>query len=174
MHAAQGKIFPQLWHVGSVRQHHHCHNQGVDNPKAECCFEGPVPGYAPSAIPHPYVENAEIPHEMSHTDIADVIKAFAHAAKDAKSLGFDGVEIHGAHGYLIDQFFWERTNKRNDQYGGKTLAERTRFAVELVEAVRAGFINRLTITAPAAQAVAMMNRGCVGGIAALPPIQPTT
>jgi 2,4-dienoyl-CoA reductase-like NADH-dependent reductase (Old Yellow Enzyme family) len=51
-------------------------------------------------------------------------------------LGFDAVEIHGAHGYLIDQFFWHPTNQRTDSYGGKTLAARTRFAVELIQAVR--------------------------------------
>lgn len=93
-------------------------------------------GYAASAIAHPYVANAEIPHEMSVQDIKEVIEAFARAARDAQMLGFDGVEIHGAHGYLIDQFFWDYTNKRTDQYGGKTLAERTRFAMELVQAVR--------------------------------------
>lgn len=136
VHKEGGKIFPQLWHVGSVRQIHHCHTSGVDNPKGECIHEGKVPGYAPTAIAHPYVENAEVPHEMSVQDIKEVIEAFAHAARDAKMLGFDGVEIHGAHGYLIDQFFWDHTNKRTDQYGGKTLAERTRFAVELVQAVR--------------------------------------
>jgi 2,4-dienoyl-CoA reductase-like NADH-dependent reductase (Old Yellow Enzyme family) len=136
VHAAGGKIFPQLWHVGSVRQRHKCHNQGADNPQKKCGFENRIPGYAPSAVPHPYVEEAEIPYEMTLSDIKQVIDAFAQAAKDAQRLGFDGVEIHGAHGYLIDQFFWEYTNKRDDQYGGKTLAERTRFAVELITAVR--------------------------------------
>ena len=54
---------------------------------------------------------------------------------DAQRLGFDGVEIHGAHGYLIDQFFWAGTNQRADEYGGD-LVSRTRFAVEIIEAVR--------------------------------------
>ncbi len=136
VHEAGGKIFPQLWHVGSVRQTHACHNPGADNPQASCCCEGKIPGYAPSPIPHPYVEKAEVPREMTQQDINDVIAAFAQGARDAKSLGFDGVELHGAHGYLIDQFFWDHTNKRSDQYGGKTLAERTRFAVEIIQAVR--------------------------------------
>jgi len=136
VHTAGGKIFPQLWHVGSVRQHHRCHNEGVDNPKAECCYENRIPGYAPSAVPHPYVEGAEIPHEMTLNDISEIIQAFVQAAQDAKMLGFDGVEIHGAHGYLIDQFFWSYTNKRTDKYGGATLAKRTRFAVELLQATR--------------------------------------
>lgn len=136
VHAAGGKIFPQLWHVGSVRQIHRTHNGGADNPTAQCCYEKNIPGYAPSPVPHPYVEGAEIPHEMTHQDIAEVIQAFATAAKHAKDIGFDGVEIHGAHGYLIDQFFWSRTNTRSDQYGGRTLADRTRFAVEVIEAIR--------------------------------------
>lgn len=137
VHTAGGFIFPQLWHVGSVRQQKKHQNQGVDNPKHCCeCDHAEIPGYGPSAIPHPYVKSAETPRELSQKDIEDIIKAYAKAAKDAKDVGFDGVEIHGAHGYLIDQFFWESTNKRVDQYGGKTLTERTRFAVEVIKAVR--------------------------------------
>jgi len=74
---------------------------------------------------------------MTAEDIQDTIKAFADAAKSAKDLGFDALEIHGAHGYLIDQFFWDGTNNRTDEYGGKTLKERSRFAVEVVKAMRA-------------------------------------
>lgn len=136
VHEVGGKIFPQLWHVGSVRQTHRTQNGGVDNPQALCCYEKNIPGYAPSPVPHPYVADAEIPHEMTHQDIKDVQQAFVKAAKEAKDLGFDGIEIHGAHGYLIDQFFWDYTNRRTDQYGGKTLAERTRFAVEIIQAIR--------------------------------------
>jgi len=73
---------------------------------------------------------------MSESDIADTIAAFGRAAADAKRLGFDCVEIHGAHGYLIDQFFWEGTNERTDSYGGKTLSERSRFAVEVIKELR--------------------------------------
>ena len=72
---------------------------------------------------------------MTQQDINEVIGAFAQAAKDAKAVGFDAVEIHGAHGYLIDQFFWADTNVRDDQYGGD-LAERSRFAIEVIKAVR--------------------------------------
>ena len=136
VHGAGGKIFPQLWHVGSVRQSHQCANKGKDNPQGVCTCETPVPGYAPSAVPHPSVPTGEIPHEMTLKDIQEVIAAFAQGAEDAQRLGFDGVEIHGAHGYLIDQFFWEYTNKRSDLYGGKTLVERTRFAVEIIRAIR--------------------------------------
>jgi 2,4-dienoyl-CoA reductase-like NADH-dependent reductase (Old Yellow Enzyme family) len=72
---------------------------------------------------------------MSQSDIDAVIAAFAQGARDAQELGFDGVELHGAHGYLIDQFFWEGTNRRSDRYGGD-LVSRTRFAVEIIQAVR--------------------------------------
>ena len=74
-------------------------------------------------------------HVMTQQDIDDVVRAFAEGARDAQRLGFDAVEIHGAHGYLIDQFFWEGTNQRTDGYGG-SMAARGRFAVEVIEACR--------------------------------------
>jgi 2,4-dienoyl-CoA reductase-like NADH-dependent reductase (Old Yellow Enzyme family) len=74
---------------------------------------------------------------MTEEDIADTVAAFAQAAADAKRVGFDTVEIHGAHGYLIDQFFWSGTNTRADRYGGATIKERSRLAGEVVAAIRA-------------------------------------
>lgn len=137
VHAAGGKIFPQLWHVGSVRQRTDHENQGADNPKHCChCNHPEVPGYGPSPVPHPYVENAEVPQTLTQQDIDEIINAYANAAKDAKQIGFDGLELHAAHGYLIDQFFWDATNQRTDKYGGNTLADRAQFAVEVVRAVR--------------------------------------
>ncbi|MFB5763834.1 NADH:flavin oxidoreductase [Paenibacillus medicaginis] len=73
--------------------------------------------------------------DYTEEDIAAIVEAFAQAAADAKRIGFDGIELHGAHGYLIDQFFWEQTNPRTDRYGGD-MVERTRFAVEVIEACR--------------------------------------
>jgi 2,4-dienoyl-CoA reductase-like NADH-dependent reductase (Old Yellow Enzyme family) len=73
---------------------------------------------------------------MTQRDLDDVIAAFAEAAADAERIGFDGVELHGAHGYLVDQFLWAHTNRRTDAYGGDPVA-RTRFAAEIVAAVRA-------------------------------------
>ncbi len=122
VHGAGGLIVPQLWHVGSVRQ------RGMEP-------DPDVPGHGPSAVPHPGVENGEAPVEMDEADIAEVIDAFARAAAGAMEAGFDGVEIHGAHGYLIDQFFWERTNHRTDRWGGD-LAGRSRFGLEIVHSVR--------------------------------------
>jgi 2,4-dienoyl-CoA reductase-like NADH-dependent reductase (Old Yellow Enzyme family) len=82
---------------------------------------------------------------MSEQEVRDTIQAYGDAAGEAKRLGFDTVEIHGAHGYLIDEFFWEATNQREDSYGGKTLPERSRFAVEVVEAVRRAVGAEFTI-----------------------------
>ena len=73
---------------------------------------------------------------MSDSAVADTIAAFARAAADAMALGFDTVELHGAHGYLIDQYFWSGTNLRADAYGGSAIGERTRFAAEIIAAVR--------------------------------------
>ena len=120
VHGAGGLIFPQLWHVGMVF-----------GPPYGDLLNGVRP-VGPSGMKRPG-EQAGTP--MSQADIDAVIEAFASAAQTAKALGFDGVELHGAHGYLIDQFFWEGTNRRTDQYGGSIVA-RTRFAVEIIEEVR--------------------------------------
>jgi len=120
VHAEGGRIVPQLWHVGAVRR------LGTE-PDAS------VPGYGPSEK----VKDGQVQvHGMSRDDIREVIAAFAEAARAAQAIGMDGVEIHGAHGYLIDQFFWAASNRRDDEYGGD-LAGRSRFAIELVQAVRA-------------------------------------
>tara|TARA_B110001450_G_scaffold178289_1_gene166547 strand:+ start:2082 stop:3194 length:1113 start_codon:yes stop_codon:yes gene_type:complete len=120
VHGAGGKIAPQLWHVGAVR-------------KAGVLPEGDVPGYGPSGMNMPGKVNR---HVMTQQDIDDVVQAFAQGAADAKAIGCDAVELHGAHGYLIDQFFWEGTNQRGDKYGG-SMEKRGRFAVEVIKAVRA-------------------------------------
>ncbi|GIP56797.1 NADH:flavin oxidoreductase [Paenibacillus woosongensis] len=74
-------------------------------------------------------------NDYSESEIKAIIQAFSEAAFEAKRLGFDGIELHGAHGYLIDQFFWEETNRRRDQYGGD-FVERTRFGAEVISACR--------------------------------------
>jgi 2,4-dienoyl-CoA reductase-like NADH-dependent reductase (Old Yellow Enzyme family) len=72
---------------------------------------------------------------MTQKDIDAAIEGYAQAAGSARDIGFDGIELHGAHGYLIDQFFWEKTNQRTDRYGGDLVA-RTRFAVDAIREVR--------------------------------------
>jgi 2,4-dienoyl-CoA reductase-like NADH-dependent reductase (Old Yellow Enzyme family) len=120
VHSDGGVMAPQLWHMGVVAP-----KNSAWLPPAP--FEGPSGYVAPGKIGGV---------AMTEHDIAETIRAFAEAAAQAKALGFDAVEIHGAHGYLIDQFFWHPTNQRTDSYGGDSLAERTRFAVELIRAVR--------------------------------------
>ena len=120
VHAAGGKIAPQLWHVGAIRR------PGI-------MPGGDTPGHSPSGMAKPGKVTG---HVMTQDDIDNVVAAFAQAAADAKEIGFDAIELHGAHGYLIDQFFWDGTNQRTDGYGGD-LAQRSRFALEIVRAVRA-------------------------------------
>ncbi len=122
VHAAGGKMAPQLWHVGAVP------DRAADPAK-------PVPYDSPSGLQAP---GKQLGQPMSDADVADTIAAFAQAAADAERLGFDAVELHGAHGYLIDQFFWQGTNQREaGAHGGPTIAERSRFAAEIIAAVRA-------------------------------------
>jgi 2,4-dienoyl-CoA reductase-like NADH-dependent reductase (Old Yellow Enzyme family) len=78
---------------------------------------------------------AKVSEPLSEAEVTSLVDAYAQAAADAMRLGFDGIELHAAHGYLIDQFFWDRTNRRADRYGGDSVA-RTRFAVEVVRACR--------------------------------------
>jgi 2,4-dienoyl-CoA reductase-like NADH-dependent reductase (Old Yellow Enzyme family) len=121
VHGAGGVMAPQLWHVGAAR------NRGTD-------WVAPPPVDSPSGLSSPGKKFGE---PMSDAAIADTITAFARAAADAKALGFDAIELHGAHGYLIDQFFWAGTNQRTDRYGGATIIERGQFAAEILRAVRA-------------------------------------
>lgn len=121
VHAAGGKIVPQLWHIGMVRS-------AGEPPYAN------APAIGPSGIRLDGTEGTG--KAMTQADLDDVIAAFAEAAAAAERIGFDGVELHGAHGYLIDQFLWSGTNRRADEYGGDLVA-RTKFAAEIVAAVRA-------------------------------------
>lgn len=121
VHAAGGKMGPQIWHVGSV-----------GNPFNDWAPETGIEG--PSGLAAPSTPRGDA---MSDEAIADTIAAYAKAAADSKRLGFDTVEIHGAHGYLLDQFFWEGTNQRPDQFNGASIKERSRFAAEVVKAIRA-------------------------------------
>lgn len=119
VHAAGGKIAPQLWHMGMLRK------PGT-GPNPEGSSDGPS-GLSASG--------KAVAKPMTDGDIADTIAAFADAAAMAKEIGFDAIELHGAHGYLLDQFFWEQANRRTDNYGGD-LVKRTRFTCEVLQAVR--------------------------------------
>lgn len=117
--AVGGHIMPQLWHQGVVR------HPGT-GPYPE------QPSMSPSGLAK---KDKKVAEPMSDADVADVIAGFANSARYAQELGFDGVELHGAHGYLIDQFFWDGTNERSDRYGG-SLADRANFAADITRAVR--------------------------------------
>ncbi|UXZ97433.1 alkene reductase [Pseudomonas phytophila] len=125
VHGAGGKIVLQLWHVGRIS--HPSYLNG----------ETPV---APSAIkPEGHVSLVRplsdyvTPRALELEEIADVVEAYRTGAENAKAAGFDGVEIHGANGYLLDQFLQSSTNQRTDQYGG-SLENRARLMLEVVDA----------------------------------------
>jgi 2,4-dienoyl-CoA reductase-like NADH-dependent reductase (Old Yellow Enzyme family) len=120
VHADGAAMAPQFWHVGGIPDHYY--------PNTE-----PAPLESASGLIGPAAKGGR---EMSEEDIADTIESFARAAADAQRLGFDAVELHAAHGYIFDQFFWSVTNLRADRYGGADIVARSRFAVEVCKAVR--------------------------------------
>ncbi|MDD5212543.1 MAG: alkene reductase [Sulfuricurvum sp.] len=127
VHAKGGKIFLQIWHGGRA-----CHpllNNGVQpvSSSAIAIVHGEV--HTPQGM-QPYT----LPRELTIKEIQEIVLGFKQAAINAKEAGFDGVEVHGANGYLIDQFLRDGTNKRTDQYGG-SFENRGRFLFEILEAV---------------------------------------
>jgi N-ethylmaleimide reductase len=126
VHAKGGKIFMQIWHAG--RAAHPANNNGAPIVSSSNL---PLNGEAQTAQgKQPQAK----PHALLESEIAPIVEAFAQAAKNAIAAGFDGVEVHGANGYLIDQFLRDSANQRSDGYGG-TLAQRARFLFEVLTAV---------------------------------------
>lgn len=127
VHENGGVIFLQLWHLGR---------------SSHSSFHNGKPAVAPSAIKinEPYIHTPtgkqphEVPRALETSEIPRVVHDYRQAAERAKSAGFDGVEIHGANGYLIDTFVQSKTNRRTDQYGG-SVENRFRFLKEVVEGV---------------------------------------
>ena len=126
VHAKGGKVFMQIWHAG--RAAHPAMNGGapiVSSSAIGLTGEAQTPeGKLPNAVPH----------ALTETEIAAIVQNFAQAAKNAVAAGFDGVEVHGANGYLIDQFLRDGANQRSDAYGG-TMDKRSRFLFEVLTAV---------------------------------------
>ncbi|SDR74831.1 alkene reductase [Pseudomonas oryzae] len=125
VHAAGGRIFLQLWHVGRISD--------------PCYLDGALP-VAPSAVqPKGHVSLIRpkreyvTPRALETAEIAGIVEAYRQGAANAKAAGFDGVEIHGANGYLLDQFLQDSTNQRSDQYGG-SLENRARLLLEVTDA----------------------------------------
>jgi 2,4-dienoyl-CoA reductase-like NADH-dependent reductase (Old Yellow Enzyme family) len=119
VHEAGGRIASQLWHIGL-------------RPPARSNRNPDTVLIGPSGIGG---DGAVVSEPMTQAAIDDVIEHYGKAAGNAKAVGFDAVELHAGHGYLIDQFFWDRTNKRDDKYGGDFVA-RTRFACEVIAEVK--------------------------------------
>ena len=123
-----GAVIAQLWHCGGFRK------LGMQpNPE--------VPGYTASGLVKP---GKKVAHEMTIKDIKETIDAYASDAKICQDLGFDGVEIHGAHGYLIDNFLWGGTNIREDSYGG-SIGKRSQFVSDIIKAVKENVDNTFIV-----------------------------
>jgi 2,4-dienoyl-CoA reductase-like NADH-dependent reductase (Old Yellow Enzyme family) len=129
VHAAGGRIMPQLWHVGQTDT---VELEGLY--AEERSFEATQVG--PSGMIGKLGSMPTLRGKPADPGVIDeVIDAYATAAQSAHRLGFDGIELHGAHGYLLDQFNWSVTNLRDDRYGGG-ISDRTRFACEVVAEIR--------------------------------------
>ena len=129
VHRAGGRIFLQLWHVGRIS--HPSLQPGGALPVAPSAIAAEGQVFTHSGL-QPFV----VPRPLETREIAGVVAQFEAGARHALAAGFDGVELHAANGYLIDQFLRDGTNRRTDRYGG-SLENRTRFLREVVEAVAA-------------------------------------
>lgn len=136
VHSVGGKMFAQLWHVGRVS---HTSIQ-IDGKAPVSATDKPAQG----AIAFGYEENGEpgfvptsTPRRLTTEEVGRVVADFAQAAENAIAAGFDGVEIHGANGYLIEQFLNPLINDRDDRYSAQNLQDRLRFVFEVVDAVTA-------------------------------------
>jgi 2,4-dienoyl-CoA reductase-like NADH-dependent reductase (Old Yellow Enzyme family) len=126
VHAAGGFTVPELWHVGLIYRGPDLITGG------DIKFRPELGQVSPSGYIAP---DKQVTEGMTQAQIDTVIAAYANGAAMAKKLGFDGIELHGAHGYLIDQFFWSKLNKRTDRYGGDARS-RGRFAAEIITECR--------------------------------------
>jgi 2,4-dienoyl-CoA reductase-like NADH-dependent reductase (Old Yellow Enzyme family) len=122
VHEAGGAMFLQLWHQGAV-------NYGGDA-ESNPAFVA----VSPSGLAHP---GESFGRAATEDDLNSLKRAFVQGALDAEEIGADGVELHAAHGFLLDQFLWPGTNQRTDRYGGPAITERATFVAEVAEAVRA-------------------------------------
>ena len=134
VHGKGGRIFAQLWHCGRV-SHHTLQPNGAA-PPAPSAVQAATESFAHDADGNPARVAADPPRAMTTAEIRETVDDFRCAAANATAGGFDGVEIHSANGYLLDQFLNVNSNRRDDQYGG-ALENRARFVLEVVEAVAA-------------------------------------
>jgi N-ethylmaleimide reductase len=127
VHAAGGRIFLQLWHVGRIS--HPSLQPGGALPVAPSAVAPAGQAWTLDGM-KPYV----VPHALTDGEIAGIVADYRRAAARARQAGFDGVELHGANGYLVDQFLRDKTNQRGDRYGGSAL-NRARFLIEATQAL---------------------------------------
>jgi len=131
VHAAGGRIFLQLWHVGRIS--HPVLQQNNALPVAPSAIRPAGETFTGQGM-QPFVT----PRALETAEIATIVEQYAAATANARAAGFDGVEIHAANGYLIDQFLRDGSNQRNDRYGG-SIGNRCRFMLEVTEAVCAAW-----------------------------------
>jgi N-ethylmaleimide reductase len=127
VHARGGRIFLQLWHVGAVS---HPDFHGGALPVSASEYNPKTKAYVPAGVQ----KDTVAARALSTAEVRQVVQDFAQGAKNSMAAGFDGVEIHGANGYLIQQFLRDSSNQRTDEYGGN-IENRSRFLFEVVEAV---------------------------------------
>jgi N-ethylmaleimide reductase len=128
VHAKGAKIYIQLWHMG--RQSHSSFHPTTNRivSASDVKFEAEAKTIDRKSVP------SEVPHPLTIEEIEQTIRDYVNAAALAKEAGFDGIELHGANGYLIDQFLQGSTNKRTDKYGG-SIENRARFLLEIIDAI---------------------------------------
>ncbi|MBL4561146.1 MAG: alkene reductase [Labilibaculum sp.] len=126
VHAKKGKIFIQLWHVGRI-SHPDFHNGALPVSPSAVRPAG-------QAFTYEGLKDFVSPRALETEEVESIVEDYKNAAKNAKDAGFDGIEIHAANGYLIDQFLVDKTNLRTDKYGG-SVENRARFLFEVLEAV---------------------------------------
>ncbi|MGU9979788.1 alkene reductase [Phreatobacter sp. HK31-P] len=126
VHAAGGRMFAQIWHVGRISHSSLLHGAAPVAPSA-------ITAKSKTYISGGFAE-VSAPRALEASEISDVVADYAQAAVNAQKAGFDGIEIHGANGYLVDQFLKDGTNTRTDAYGG-SVENRARFGLEVVDAI---------------------------------------
>jgi 2,4-dienoyl-CoA reductase-like NADH-dependent reductase (Old Yellow Enzyme family) len=134
VHAAGGVIMPQLWHQGVMREMGTGPHPEFETVRPSGIW-GPLDKTAMVSGDYLQTVAAKPGRPMSDGEVVDVIEGFARSARNAMAIGFDGIAVHGAHGYMVDNFLWEGTNRRSDRWGGDHKG-RTTFAVELIRAIR--------------------------------------
>jgi N-ethylmaleimide reductase len=127
VHEEGGHIFLQLWHVGRISHSLYQPNRALPVAPSPIAARGQV-------FTREGMKSYEVPRALATEEVAEVVARYREGAKNALTAGFDGVEVHGANGYLIDQFLQDGSNRRTDRYGGE-VENRTRFLVEVVQAV---------------------------------------